>query len=291
MLYETISTDREQIPVTKACELLEVNRSAYLEWKVKPAPVEKTEPEELLNEIRSIAKKPRYGYKRVYHELKRRKIIVGKKKVLKIMRKLDLLCTKRKYKQCTTDSNHGLRTYPNLIKELKVIGLNQVWVSDITYIQLTTGKMIYLATVMDRFSRRFLGWEISENIDALLCINALQMAFKEREGISLTGLIHHSDQGSQYASNEYIELLKSRGIIISMSRKANPYDNAFAESGFKTIKYEEILLTEYNSIEEARENIKYFIEENYNKERLHSAIGYMPPAEFEQQYKLKEVVA
>jgi transposase InsO family protein len=291
MLYQTIQNEREKIPVSKACELLAVNRGAYFEWKTKPAPVEKTEPEELINEIRSIAKKPRYGYKRVYHELKRRKIIAGKKKVLKIMRNLDLLCTKRKYKQCTTDSNHGLRTYPNLIKELKVIGLNHVWVSDITYIQLTTGRMIYLATVMDRFSRRFLGWELSENIDALLCINALSMAFKEREGMSLAGLIHHSDQGSQYASNEYIELLKSRGITISMSRKGNPYDNAFAESGFKTIKYEEILLTEYNTIEEARENIKYFIEENYNKERLHSAIGYKPPAEFEQQYKLKEVVA
>ncbi len=291
MLYETIQNERENIPVSKACGLLAVNRSAYLEWKTKPVYEEKTEPGELLNEIRSIAKKPRYGYKRVYHELKRRKITAGKKKVLKIMRNLDLLCTKQKYRQCTTDSNHGLRTYPNLIKELKVIGLNQVWVSDITYVQLTTGKMIYLATVMDRFSRRFLGWELSENIDTSLCINALQMAFKEREGMNLTGLIHHSDQGSQYASNEHIELLKSKGIQISMSRKANPYDNAFAESGFKTIKYEEILLTEYNTIEEARENIKQYIEENYNKERLHSAIGYMPPAEFEQQYKLKEVVA
>jgi len=291
MLYETIQNEREEIPVSKACGLLAVNRRAYFEWKIKPAPVEKTEPEELLNEIRSIAKKPRYGYKRIYHELKRRKIMVGKKKVLKIMRKLNLLCIKHKYKICTTNSNHGLRTYSNLIKELEVVKLNHVWVSDITYIQLTTGKMIYLATVMDRFSRKFLGWELSENIDALLCINALQMAFKEREGINLAGLIHHSDQGSQYASNEYTELLKSKGIVISMSRKANPYDNAYAESGFKTIKYEEILLTEYNTIEEARENIKQFIEENYNKERLHSAIGYMPPTEFEQQYKLKEVVA
>ncbi len=291
MLYETIQNERENIPVSKACGLLAVNRSAYLEWKIKPAHEEKIEPEELLNEIRSIAKKPRYGYKRVYHELKRRKIIAGKKRVLKIMRNLDLLCVKRKYKHCTTDSNHGLKTYPNLIKELKVVRLNQVWVSDITYIQLTTGKMIYLATVMDRFSRKFLGWELSENIDALLCINALNMAFKEREGMNLVGLIHHSDQGSQYASNEHIEMLKSKGITISMSRKANPYDNAYAESGFKTIKYEEILLTEYNTIEEARENIKHYIEENYNKERLHSAIGYKPPAEFEQQYKLKEVVA
>lgn len=291
MLYETIQNEREEIPVSKACGLLAVNRRAYLEWKAKPAPVEKVESEELLNEIRSIAKKPRYGYKRVYHELKRKKMTAGKKKVLKIMRKLGLLCTKRKYKQCTTDSNHGLRTYPNLIKDLKITGLNQVWVSDITYIQLANGKTVYLATVMDRFSRRFLGWELSENIDALLCVNALQMAFKEREGMNLTGLIHHSDRGSQYASNEYVHELEIRGIQISMSRKANPYDNAHAESGFKTIKYEEILLTEYNSIEEARENIKHYIEENYNKERLHSAIGYMPPAEFEQQYKLKEVVA
>lgn len=286
MLYEQIQAE-EKIPVSMTCSLLGSSRSAYNNWLKSPEPME----DELTSEVVRVAHENlSYGYRRIKEQLKIENVKINHKRVLKIMHKRGLKARIKRFKHQTTDSNHGLRTYPNLIKDLQVVKLNQVWVSDITYIRLATGKMVYLATVMDRFSRRFLGWEISENIDALLCINALHTAFKEREGINLAGLIHHSDRGSQYASREYVHELEIRGIQISMSRKGNPYDNAFAESGFKTIKYEEVYMNEYYTIGEARANIKNFIEEVYNKKRLHSAIGYRPPAVFEQSV-LKEVVA
>lgn len=286
MLYGQIKAE-EHLPLDAACNALNLSRSAYGNWLKSPGPVE----DELAPEVVRVAHENlSYGYRRITEQLKIENIKINHKRVLQIMHKRGLKARIKRFKHQTTDSNHGLRTYPNLIKDMQVVKLNQVWVSDITYIRLVTGKMIYLATVMDRFSRRFLGWELSENIDALLCINALSMAFREREGMSLAGLIHHSDRGSQYASNEYVHELEIRGIQISMSRKGNPYDNAHAESGFKTIKYEEVYMNEYYSIEEARQNIRRFIEEVYNKKRLHSAIGYKPPAEFEQSV-LKEVTA
>lgn len=286
MLYGQIKVE-ERLPLEAACSALDLSRNAYKNWLKSPEPKE----DELTPDVVRIAEKNMsYGYRRITAQLKIENNPANHKRVLQIMHKKHLKARIKRFKHQTTDSNHDLRTYPNLTKDLKVTGLNQVWVSDITYIQLATRRMVYLATVMDRFSRKFLGWELSENIDALLCINALQMAFKEREGMNLTGLIHHSDRGSQYASNEYIHELKIRGIQISMSRKGNPYDNAFAESGFKTIKYEEVYMNEYYTINEARENIQRFIEEVYNKKRLHSAIGYKPPAEFERTI-LKEVTA
>lgn len=290
MLYNDI--EESKLPVKMACETLDVSRTGYKHWLGKEPVAPEISEMVLEQEIRKITREfTKYGYRRVYHALKETEAKAGKKKVLKIMRKAGLLCKKRKYRKSTTDSNHGLRTYPNLIKDLQVVGLNQVWVSDITYVILANGKHTYLATVMDRFSRKFLGWELSENIDEQLCISALEKAFREREGTNLEGLIHHSDQGVQYAATEYIRRLKARKILISMSRKGNPYDNAFAESGFKTIKYEEVYLNEYNSIQEARENIHHFIEEVYNKKRLHSSIGYMSPQEFENQWNLRKVRA
>lgn len=172
-----------------------------------------------------------------------------------------------------------------------VIGLNIVWTADITYICLANKTFICLSVIMDRFSRKFLGWQLSYNIDAQLCLDALQMAFKERDGADLSNLIHHSDQGVQYASSNYVAELEKRGIQISMSRRGNPYDNAHMESAIKTIKCEEVYMDEYTSFSDAYQNIKPFIEETYNKKRLHSSIGYKPPTEFEKQYKLKEVVA
>ncbi|MBI4739948.1 IS3 family transposase [Candidatus Woesearchaeota archaeon] len=286
MLYEQIKAE-ERLCIDAACSALEVSRHAYKNWVKSP----ELQPDEITPEVVRIAEEfPAYGYRKITKQLQIENREVNHKRILGIMRINHLTVKIKHFRHCTTDSNHGLRTYPNLIKEVKVVKLNQVWVSDITYIKLATSKMVYLATVMDRFSRRFLGWEISENIDALLCINALHMAFKEREGMSLLGLIHHSDRGSQYASNEYVHELEIRGIQISMSRKGNPYDNAYAESGFKTIKYEEVYMNEYYTISEARENIQRFIEEVYNKKRLHSSIGYKPPAEFERAI-LKEVTA
>ena len=180
----------------------------------------------------------------------------------------------------TTDSKHGLPVYPNLAKSLVLTGLNQLWVSDITYVQLLHG-FVYLAVVLDAFSRKCLGWQLSRSIDARLCLDALEMAFDSRKAMSLAGLIHHSDQGVQYASSDYVDALHARGVQISMSRKGNPYDNAKAESFMKTFKVEEVYVSEYESFQDALENIQRFLEVVYNKKRLHSSIGYLPPAEYE----------
>jgi transposase InsO family protein len=193
----------------------------------------------------------------------------------------------KRFRVCTTDSKHGLPVYPNLVKDLAITRLDQAWASDITYIALCKG-FVYLAVIIDMFSRKCIGWQLSRNIDSQLCIDALHKAFEERKYSDLTGLIHHSDQGIQYASSEYTALLQAHGILISMGRKGNPYDNAHAESFIKTIKYDEVYMTEYIDFEDAYNNIEQFIEDVYNKKRLHSSIGYLPPTEFEQQV-LKEV--
>ena len=180
----------------------------------------------------------------------------------------------------TTDSNHSFRIYPNLTKNLNVTRLNQLWVSDITYIRLPHG-FAYLATIIDVFSRKCIGWALSKEIDTVLTITALDMAINARWNMGLLDLIHHSDQGIQYASDSYIEMLNQFGIKISMSKKGNPYDNAFAESFNKTLKVEEVYINEYETYEEAYKNIKHFIELVYNKKRIHSGIGYITPEEFE----------
>lgn len=285
MLYENISNG--QIGLNKACTALGVSKAGYFFWSKK----EPVQPDALLASIQKVAlKNPRYGYRRITHELHRQKMNANHKKILRIMRQNGLL-VKRKasFKPKTTNSNHDLPIYPNLIEGLVLTRLNQVWVSDITYIGLLD-EFVYLAVVMDKYSRKILGWQLSRDIDSQLCIDALEKAFESRKGQSLSGLIHHSDQGMQYACSEYTKRLTERDILISMSRKGNPYDNANAESLIKTIKYEEIYLTEYESFQDAYENIETFIEKVYNKKRLHSAIGYQPPAEFEQKI-IKEVSA
>ena len=286
MLYELVKNNNAKISLNSACEAIGVSKSGYIAHS-KQSP----ESKELYNQIRAITNEyKRYGYRRVTKELKRRHIIVNHKKVLKTMRNHDLLCKKRRLFVKTTDSKHGLPVYPNLTRGLEIVQPNQLWAADITYVQLSNG-FVYLAVILDVFSRKCIGWQLSRNIDAQLCIDALAKAFEERDGADLTGLTHHSDQGVQYASNEYTAALKERGIAISMSRRGNPYDNAFAESFMKTFKYEEVYMSEYESYNDALNNIERFIEQVYNQKRLHSGIGYMPPAEFEQQYKLKEEVA
>lgn len=288
MIYQDIQNKRGQLTLHNACQLVSLSRHAYFDW-LKP---KEPKPDPLLEPIKAIKKDPdcrRYGYRRITAALHRQEIKANHKRVLKTMKKHGLTCKKRVFRICTTNSNHNLRTYPNLIKNFEIVGLNQVWVSDITYIRIANGKTAYLAIIMDRYSRRFLGWQLSHNIDAQLCIDALNMAFEKRQGTDLVGLIHHSDQGVQYASDEYIEKLEQRGIQISMSRKGNPYDNAHMESAIKTIKYDEVYMDEYRSFSHAYKNLKKFIEKVYDKKRLHSSLGYMPPAEFEERYKLKEV--
>jgi transposase InsO family protein len=288
MLCENIQNKHQELSLDTACSLLNVSRHCHTN-QLKPR---EPQADPLLEPINAIKRDPdcrRYGYRRVTAELHRQGIKANHKRVLETMRKHGLTCKKRVFRIRTTDSNHGLKAYPNLIKDLEVTRLNQVWVSDVSYIRLANGETVYLAVIMDRFSRRFLGWQLSYNIDAQLCLDALGRAFKERQGTDLTGLIHHSDQGVQYASNEYVSKLEGKGIKISMSRKANPYDNAHIESAIKTIKYEEVYMDEYESFSDAYKNIKKFIEVVYDKKRLHSSIGYKTPAEFEKQYELKEV--
>lgn len=202
----------------------------------------------------------------------------------------NLLCVKRVFKPATTNSNHSFPVYPNLTEGLKVTGLNQLWVADITYIRLLT-EFVYLAVIMDVFSRKCIGWALDRSIDALLTQNALHMALRNRQGSDLSGLIHHSDQGVQYASAAYVSLLKEKGIRISMSRKGNPYDNAFAESFIKTLKCEEVYLREYETFREAHTDIRQFIEDVYNAKRLHSGIRYKAPNELEKEVSLIRTVA
>lgn len=293
VLYENIHFYQENVGILglqPCCQALGINRTGYANWVQKQG---RLFPEDncLEKEIQSIALEfPRYGYRRITSVLQRQGFQINHKKVLKITRENNLLCKKKKsFKPQTTNSNHSNKVFPNLAKDLQVTGLNEFWVSDITYIPLQK-DFVYLAVIEDVFSRKCIGWNLSRNIDSQLALNALQMALNSRKHLGFFGLIHHSDQGVQYACKEYVAMLEQHGIRVSMSRKGNPYDNAFAESFIKTIKYDEVHMNEYLTFQDVEENIEKFIEEVYNKKRLHSAIGYMPPAEFEQQI-LKNLVS
>lgn len=219
-----------------------------------------------------------YGYRRITAQLARNGWQVNHKRVLRVMREDNLLCLRKRRFVRTTDSEHGLPVYQNLAAKLTVNGINQLWVSDITYIRLAN-EFVYLAVVLDAFSRRVIGWHLSRRLDAGLTVVALQAALESRN--PQIGLVHHSDRGVQYAAAEYTDLLKAHGVQISMSRVGNPYDNAKAESFMKTLKYEQVYLCEYANLAQARQSIADFIECVYNQKRLHSSLGYVPPAEFE----------
>ena len=221
-------------------------------------------------------------------ELRNRGYRINHKHVLRLMREDNLLCLKRKFRPVTTDSNHGLPIYPNLLKSKIITGLNQVWAADITYVQLIH-ENIYLAVIIDLSSRKCIGWDLSRNMGSQLTMNALERALKSRWTEPMQRLIHHSDQGVQYASKDYVDCLRTHNIRISMSRKGNPYDNAFAESFIKTLKVEEVYLNEYETFEDAFRNIRHFIETVYNRRRLHSALGYRSPDRFESEVALNTV--
>lgn len=283
MYYELIQRNGADLGAPSACQALGVSRNGYADWSTRVC--EETNSL-LLKEIQEIALMPRYGYRRVTAELRRRRFQVNHKKVLQIMREHRLTIKKRLFKPRTTNSNHAFKRYPNLVKNLVETGLNQVWVADITYVGIGC-EFAYLASILDRFSRKCIGWNLSKSLCAEGALDALSKAIFSRKRLGFVGLIHHSDQGVQYACSEYTALLEKQGIAPSMSEAGNPYENAFAESFNKTIKYEEVYLSEYESFEDALKNIEKFIEEVYNKKRLHSSIGYKPPDEFEQQI-LKE---
>jgi len=277
------------LSIRRAAELLCVSRSGYYDWcqrKLNGEPVSSEEDMDLRSEIQNIAIEfPGYGYRRITAELKNRGYSVNHKTVLRLMREDNLLCIKKKFKPVTTDSNHDRKKYPNLIKDLEITRLNQVWASDITYIRLLK-EFVYLAVILDLFSRKCIGWELSRNVDTQLTLSALKKALEDRWSEEIHGLIHHSDQGVQYASEEYVECLQNHGIQISMSRKGNPYDNAFAESFIGTLKCEEVHLNEYETFADALDNIGRFIDDIYNEKRLHSSLGYRSPGDFEKEVNL-----
>ena len=273
--------------VERMTELAGVGRASY--YRFDPEAVAAVKDVELRDAIQRIAlKHPVYGRPRITAELKRRGWQANHKRVGRILREDNLLCMRRRKFQVTTDSTHGHRIYQNLTRDVKPTKPNEIWVADITYIRLAE-EFVYLAVVLDSYSRLVIGWALERTLEAKLAVSALRMALDKRGAPA--GLIHHSDRGVQYACGQYTQLLKDRGIQISMSRKGNPYDNARAESFMKTLKHEEVHRVEYRNLAEARRGIRNFLERAYNRKRLHSAIGYKPPAEFEKIAMLAKVPA
>jgi putative transposase len=219
-----------------------------------------------------------YGHRRVARQLAREGMAVGRERVRRLMREQGLTLRPKRRWMCTTQSNHGHKVWPNLAKDFRPTGMNQLWVADLTYIAMARG-FVYLAAILDAYSRRVIGWALGSTLEATLAIEALRMALATRR-VTL-GLIHHSDRGVQYACGDYVGLLQSAGIAVSMSRRAMPTDNAQAESFMKTFKCEEVYLWDYADEADARAHTAEFIERVYNERRLHSALDYVPPAEFE----------
>jgi transposase InsO family protein len=224
---------------------------------------------------------PTYGYRPMTAELRRRDWLANHKHVLRLMRAENLLCRPRRRFVKTTDSAHSLSVFPNLARRMVVTATDQLWVADITYLRLPA-EFVYLAVILDAFSRRVIGWALDQHLLTELPLTALRIALRTRR-VSAS-LVHHSDRGVQYASADYVSLLVKHQIRISMSRTGNPYDNAKAERFMRTLKHEEVFLSDYQTLTEARASIKHFINEVYNRKRLHSALGYLPPVEFERRF-------
>ena len=276
------------LSIERMCYLAEVSRAGLYRFLKERVPVE--EDMEVRSAIQEIAleHRRRYGYRRITAELRRRGMLVNHKRVARIMRDDNLLAMQPRAFVVTTDSNHELEVYLKLASRMNLTGINQLWVADITYIRLKI-EFVYLAVILDRYSRKVVGWALERTLATRLPIAALENAIGERQ--PPPGLVHHSDRGVQYASGEYVRILRKHQMIPSMSRPANPYDNASCESFMKTLKREEVYANEYRDLDHLRVNIAAFIEEYYNRCRLHSALGYRPPEEFEQRIRTETISA
>jgi transposase InsO family protein len=267
----------DELAIERMCMLAGESRRGF--YRVDPDAKPGRRDMDLRDAIQRIAlEMPSYGRPRITAELRRRGWMVNPKRVYRILREDNLLCLRRRKFLVTTDSRHSFRVYPNLAGQMKLSNVNQLWTADITYIRLET-EFVYLAVVLDAFSRRVIGWALDRTLEAKLAVAALEMALSRRS--VKAGLVHHSDRGIQYAAGDYTGLLDQHGIQISMSRKGNPYDNARTESFMKTLKYEEVYRQEYRDLSDALRSLRRFIEKVYNEKRLHSALGYLPPSEFE----------
>ena len=270
------------LTIERMVELGRVSRSGFYRFNSGAEPG--ADPYlDLLDDMQRIALEwPCYGRLRITAELRHQGWTVNPKLVYRLMREDNLLCMRKRKFVVTTDSHHTRKVYPNLAPDLVLTATDQLWRADITYIRLRD-EFVFLAVILDAYSRRVIGWALDRNMEDELTLTALRMALSCR--LVQPGLVHHSDRGSQYASNEYTGLLQAHGIAISMSRKGNPWDNAACESFMKTLKYEEVLRNDYRDLTEARASIAEFLEQVYNEKRLHSALGYLPPAEFEAQHR------
>lgn len=261
--------------------MMELSPSTYYYKPARCREEREKEDAELRDQIELVqTEHPRAGYRPMIHYLKRAGISVGERKIRRIMKKYDLHARIRRAFVATTDSKHAHRVYPNLLPGRTVMGLNEVWTADLTYIRIGNG-FVYLAILMDLYSRRVIGWNVSKLIDGELALGALRMAIARRN--PAPGCIHHSDRGVQYLCGEYIELLEKHGFWISNSAKGNPYDNAWTERFMRTLKQEEVYLANYETYLDVIENLPAFIEEVYNEKRVHSGIDYLTPSELEER--------
>jgi putative transposase len=268
------------LSIERMCELARVSRASfYRSLKERRPAEEETEVRSAIQRI-ALEHRRRYGYRRICAELRRRGMQVNHKRVLRMMRRDNLLALRRRRFVVTTNSNHKFEVYLNLARRLKLSGMDQLWIADITYIRLKA-EFVYLAVILDAFSRKVVGWALDRTLASRLTVAALERAIAQRR--PRPGLVHHSDRGLQYARGDYVAILEKHGIVPSMSRPANPYDNASCESFMKTLKREEIYANKYDNLEHLRANIEEFIEQYYNRQRLHSALGYRSPEEFERE--------